>query len=110
MPKGSGRKPGSPKTGGRKPGVPNKRNSQVREMLAAMGCDPIRGMARIAMSKRKNVSVELKARMFAELARYCYPQLKAVEHSGTGPDGSMLGTLADIDSIVAAGCAGDDGS
>jgi hypothetical protein len=42
--------------------VPNKRTREVVEKLAALRCDPIAGMARIAMN-RKN-PVELRARMF----------------------------------------------
>jgi hypothetical protein len=41
--------------------------------------DPITGMARIAMNKRN--PVELRGRVFAELAQYVAPKRKALEHS-----------------------------
>lgn len=45
----AGRKPGTPKTGGRQKGTPNKATKEVIAKLEEMGCDPIEGMARIAM-------------------------------------------------------------
>ena len=47
-----------------------------------MGCNPIEAMVHIAQGK--TTPVALKAKMFSELAKYGYPQLKAVEHSGEG--------------------------
>lgn len=43
-----GSKPGEHR-GGRQKGTPNKKTQDVQERLKAMGCDPIVGMARIAM-------------------------------------------------------------
>ncbi len=37
------------KTGGRKKGTPNKNTKEVMATLDAMGCNPIEGLARIAM-------------------------------------------------------------
>jgi hypothetical protein len=59
--------------------VPNRRTLDVIEKLAALRCDPITGMARIALDKKN--AVELRARMFAELAQYVAPKRKALEHS-----------------------------
>jgi hypothetical protein len=70
------------KTGGREKGTPNKRTQEVIERLAALRCDPIEGMARIAMDETN--PPELRGRMLAELAGYCYPKRKAVELSGDG--------------------------
>jgi hypothetical protein len=78
---------GQPKTGGRKLGTKNRRNREAAEILTSMGCDPIRGMARIAMNHKHNP--ELRGRMHAELAKYVHPQLRAIEHSGTGPEGAI---------------------
>jgi hypothetical protein len=70
------------KTGGRTTaGAPNKRTAEVEERLGALGCDPIEGMARIAMDATN--APELRGRMFAELAQYVSPKRKAVEHSAT---------------------------
>jgi hypothetical protein len=72
-----GRPAGTPKTGGRKKGTPNRLTRDVSERLEALGCDPIEGMARIAMNPK--TKPELRARMFAELAQYVYPKRKATE-------------------------------
>lgn len=65
------------KTGGRKAGVPNKRTQELVERLELLGCDPIEGMARIAMDSSS--PPELRGRMYAELAGYMYPKRRAVE-------------------------------
>lgn len=70
------------KTGGRTKGTPNKLTSDARSRLEALGCDPIEGMAVIAMDA--NNPMDLRGRMFAELAQYVYPKRKAVEHTGPG--------------------------
>ncbi|MBA2307269.1 hypothetical protein H0W26_04005 [Candidatus Dependentiae bacterium] len=48
MPRGCA--PGE-RRGGRSKGTPNKKSQDIRERLLAMGCDPIEGMARIAMGQ-----------------------------------------------------------
>jgi hypothetical protein len=68
------------KTGGRVMGTPNKATLAVTERLKAIGCDPIEGMARIAMDAKN--PPDLRGRMFAELAQYIAPKRKAIEHSG----------------------------
>ena len=73
-PKGLGRVPGS----GRRRGTPNKRTAEIRELLLSLKCDPIQGMARIAMNIKN--SADLRGRMFAELAQYTWPKRKAIEH------------------------------
>ena len=74
------------KTGGRRKGSANKKTLEVQHKLAALGCDPIAGMAQIAMN-RKN-SAELRGRMFSELAQYIAPKRKAIEH--TGEEGAAM--------------------
>jgi len=49
-----------------------------------MGCDPIEGLARIALDPQTNVA--LKVRSFAELAQYVYPKRKAIEVAAEGQD------------------------
>ncbi len=68
------------KTGGRKKGTPNKRTQEVIDQLTALDCDPIEGMANIALNEKN--SAELRGRMFSELAQYIAPKRKAIEHSG----------------------------
>jgi hypothetical protein len=92
-----GPKPGSPRAGGRQRGTPNKDTRDVEEKLRKLGCDPITGMALIALGidaqgNSIDASVELKAKMHAELAQYILPKRKAIEHSG--PDGAPLGTAS----------------
>jgi hypothetical protein len=64
---------------GRPKGSKNKINVDVAERLAALGCDPIEGMARIAMDK--GAPLDIRARMYSELAQYVAPKRKALEHS-----------------------------
>jgi hypothetical protein len=73
----SGRPVGLPKTGGRQKGTPNRATLTAAEKLEALGCDPLEGMARIAMDERN--SPETRGRFYSELAQYIYPKRKAVE-------------------------------
>jgi len=67
------------KTGGRTKGTPNKKTLDAIERLEQLGCDPIQVMAKIAMDDA--APIEVRARMFSELATYVAPKRKAVEHS-----------------------------
>ena len=60
-------------------GSRTKQQLQVEERLRELGCDLIEGMARIAMDE--TMPIEVRARMYAELAQYIAPKRKAVEHS-----------------------------
>ena len=70
------------KSGGRAKGTPNKRTTEVADLLYALGCDPVEGMARIAMDEAH--APELRGRMYAELASYLYPKRKALEIKDAG--------------------------
>ena len=65
------------KTGGRTLGTPNRRTVDINDLLARLNCDPIEGMARIAMDS--TTPIEIRARMYAELAQYVAPKRKAVQ-------------------------------
>jgi hypothetical protein len=80
---------------GRPKGVPNKLTSDVADRLAKLKCDPITGMARIAMNKRN--PIEIRGRMYAELAQYIAPKRKALEHSADA--GTIEALLARIGSV-----------
>ncbi|SRR5579872_4756610 len=67
-----GRPPGLPKTGGRKKGTPNKATLAVGEKLAAIGCDPIQILARIAMDEGQETGHRIRA--LIELCSYLYPK------------------------------------
>ena len=81
------------KTGGRRAGTPNRATLDVRERLAALGCDPVEGMARIAMDPAN--PPELRGRMFAELAGYIASKPRAVEHGGAGGAAIVLHVTRD---------------
>lgn len=70
---------GLPKTGGRRSGTPNKRQHELVVKLEQLGCDPIEGLARIAMAHE--TTPELKVRAYSELAQYVHAKRKAVEHT-----------------------------
>lgn len=65
------------RTGGRKRGTPNRRTQEVQQKLDELGCDPIEGMARMALDPTN--TPELRARLFSELAQYVAPKRKAIE-------------------------------
>src|SRR4051812_47283422 len=65
---------------GRPPGSRNKRGFAVEAKLAEMGCDPITAMALLAMDE--TVAIELRIKLYCELAGYLAPKLKAIEHAG----------------------------
>jgi len=60
-----------------------------------MGCDPIEGLARIALDPE--IRPELRVRCFAELAQYVYPKRKAVEAVDSHPVNDLEGEAFDID-------------
>jgi hypothetical protein len=70
------RRKGLPKTGGRVRGTPNKATDALARKLTKLGCDPIEGLAKIALDPATEAS--LRVRCFAELAQYIYPKRKAV--------------------------------
>jgi hypothetical protein len=67
------------KTGGRKKGTPNRRTLEVADLLDNLGCDPIEGMARLALDPTN--SPELRGRLFSELAQYVAPKRKSIDVS-----------------------------
>ncbi len=121
------------KTGGRVKGTANKRTQEVIDRLASLKCDPIEGMALIALGKAKcpecagkkvqlysmgvmnyvvdtrdgmemtcqqcsgtgfePTPLELRGRMFAELAQYIAPKRKAIEHSTGGEEEMTLNVI-----------------
>jgi hypothetical protein len=93
---GEPKPPGS----GRKAGTSNKVSKEVAERLAELGCDPIEGMAMLALDPKN--PPELRGRMFAELAQYCYNKRKSMEVCGPngGPIQAHLLTLEDLDRII----------
>jgi hypothetical protein len=66
---------------GRKKGTPNKKTQSVIDQLAALDCDPIKGMATIALKAMEDKDFILAGSMFKELAQYVAPKRKSVEMS-----------------------------
>lgn len=60
-------------------GVPNRRTADLTARLEQLGCDPIEGMALLAMDL--NNPPELRGRMYAELAQYVAPKRRALDLS-----------------------------
>jgi len=76
---------GLPKTGGRVSGTPNRITEALAQKLEKLGCDPIEGIAKIALDPL--TTADLKVRCFAELAQYIYPKRKAVDFALDGSSG-----------------------
>jgi hypothetical protein len=89
-----GRPVGQPKTGGRRQGTPNRATLTVAEKLEALGCDPIEGMARIAMDEKN--PVEIRGRYYSELAQYLYPKRKPLDLSVGHP--TVTNVITKLDS------------
>jgi len=85
-----GAKPGE-RRGGRAKGTPNKKSLSVTERLETIGCDPIEGMAQIAMDDSQ--PVQLRASMYRELAPYVAPKRKTVEVTDREGDPIQHGVL-----------------
>ncbi len=81
---------------GRGKGVIGKRSQAIIDKLKKLNCDPITGMAKIAMAQRIaketcecgkevafviDVDNQLRQQCYKELAQYIAPKLKAVEIS-----------------------------
>ena len=72
---------------GRPRGSENRATIQVKEVLARTGCDPIQGMAWIAMNDAdalglpdgEAIPITLRAKMFEALAPYVAPKRRATE-------------------------------
>ncbi len=74
---GAGKPKGLPPSGGRSPGSVNKITADIQHRLAEMKCDPIVGMARIAMNHRNEINLRFHA--YAQLAKYIYAQRRSIE-------------------------------
>lgn len=88
---------------GRKKGVPNKKTFDLQAKLDALKCDPVEGMARLAMDR--NTSVELRVEIYKDLMGYLYAKRKAVEVTGANGEAIAL-SLSIVDTIVGEADAG----
>ena len=76
---------GGAKTGGRKKGTPNKRTVKTRETLEkfidSIGNLPLEEIADIGKQAKAKGDYTLALAAYKELAQYCAPKRKAIEHS-----------------------------
>lgn len=89
-----GRPPGLPKTGGRRKGTPNKATLTIAEKLAALGWDPLEGLAGIAMDLKN--PPELRARCHSDVLQYLYPKRRPVDISNEQP--TVMNVITNLDS------------
>lgn len=83
MPQGvKGFQKGRKKTGGKTKGCKHRINRDITGLLDKLKCNPIEGLARIAIDDKVDVGV--RAHAFARLAKFIHPELKSVEVSGPG--------------------------
>ena len=90
---------------GRKPGTRNKNTKvsaqqKVREIEEELGCsiDPLAGLAKIA---HESDDVQIRLSALKELAKYLYPQRKAVDMSLEEQEGDATTMSdADLESII----------
>jgi hypothetical protein len=101
-----GRPPGQPKSGGRKKGTPNRLTQDAAEKLAALGCDPLEGMAKLGMDPQ--ISPELRFRCYAEVAQYVYPKRKPVETTVEGTS-DIVNLITNLITKKAPSNGGNDG-
>src|SRR5436190_19967770 len=90
------------KTGGRVAGTPNRKTNEVAVLLESLNCNPIEGMVQIAQNPE--ASLELRGKMFSELAHYMFPKRKAVEYGS--PDDFVRPQWT----VVVAGALNADGN
>lgn len=86
------------KTGGRKLGTPNKINAETAAQLAELGCNPVEGLAKIALNELNPVGIRLRA--FDILMEYTKPKLSRVDFRG--PDGTPLFSVEAIRAYMAS--------
>lgn len=92
--KKNGPRPGQPGNPGRPKGTPNRRTDQLREALAARGCQPWEFLADVMAGKEfqagdKDIVPDLDHRIAAAkaLMPYVQPKLKTVEMRHEFPSG-----------------------
>lgn len=78
MPFQKGRK----KTGGKVKGCKHKINRDIVALLDSLNCNPLEGLARIAIDEKVEIGVRVSA--YRSIARYVHPELKSIELSGPG--------------------------
>ena len=99
--KGMKRPPGA----GRKSGSPTKLSKEVTSRLNELGCDPVGILASLAMDEKVDDGVRRYAA--AELMKYSYPRLSAIDHRLVDAEGKDRTLMGEFDRAVAAADAVD---
>lgn len=89
-----GRPLGYAKTGGRKRGTPNKASQDVAERLAALGCDPLEGLARLATDPKS--TPEFRRQCFNDLMPYAYSKRRPIDVAIEQP--TVMNVITNVDS------------
>lgn len=88
------RPPGFPKTGGRQRGTPNKATVDVAEKLAALGCDPLKILASLAMDPKSER--ELRRKCANDLMPYLYSKRTPIDVATKQQ--TVMNVITDLDS------------
>ncbi|HET7215471.1 MAG TPA: hypothetical protein VFL79_17915 [Terriglobia bacterium] len=88
-----------------KKGTPNRATVEIGAKLAALGCDPIEILARIAMDKK--APLENRIRCAIELASYTYPKRKPLESPNPQPSSGEMKVVVET-APVAKGSDNDN--
>ncbi len=74
-----------PANSGRQKGTPNRRTKDAATILKRLKFCPLTNMVEVALAAKESDNLALQGQMSRDLARYLYPQRKAIEYSN--PDG-----------------------
>ena len=89
---------GHPRYGGKKLKSKNKLTRDVAGLLDSIQCNPIEGLALLAMNAEMEPTV--RAYCYGRLARLVAPELKAIEHSGSIKTGIDSGSGSPVERIL----------
>lgn len=81
---------GRAKTGGRKAGQLNNDKKVVLAKMKELGLDVPGALARVGQEAEANGDLTVARAAYSDLMSYCYPRLKAVEHTVDTSDGSVF--------------------
>jgi|LWDU01.1.fsa_nt_gi hypothetical protein len=78
-----------PANSGRKLGTPNRRTKDAQAILKKLKFCPLENMVEVARAAQADGNLALQGQMSRDLARYLYPQRKAIEHSNPDSENSL---------------------
>ncbi len=78
-----------PANSGRQKGTPNRRSKDAAMILKKLKFCPLENMVEVARAAQEDGNLALQGQMSRDLARYLYPQRKAIEHSNPDSDSTL---------------------